>query len=188
MLILSVASSMPGASTFADRTMLSYDFDPATNNFIVQSRELTAVGQPMPPSEDQFGNVLSLRDSNFYFAWISFTSPLQPATTGIPGDYNGNGTVDAADYVLWRKNLNGSVTLTNDSTPGTVSQDDYTVWQANFGRRNGANLGAGASAHNVPEPSSIVLAVLMLGLIRVDKICHLRATAGLNGRRHAPAC
>ena len=21
---------------------------------------------------------------------------------GVPGDYNGNGTVDAADYVLWR--------------------------------------------------------------------------------------
>ena len=78
----------------------------------------------MPTSEDQFGNVLSLRDSNFYFAWISFTNPLQPAAAGIAGDYNANGTVDAADYVLWRDNLNSTVMLPNDPTPGNVTPED----------------------------------------------------------------
>src|SRR5262245_24788108 len=38
----------------------------------------------------------------------------------IPGDFNGNGTVDAADYVVWRK------------TGGT--QADYTTWRTHFGQ------------------------------------------------------
>ena len=40
----------------------------------------------------------------------------------LPGDYNQNGVVDAADYVLWRKNNNTAITLPNDSTPGTAGR------------------------------------------------------------------
>ena len=46
------------------------------------------------------------------------------------GDYNGNGTVDAADYVLWRDN---PATLSNDSTPASVGPEDYTYWKSRFG-------------------------------------------------------
>jgi hypothetical protein len=163
MLILSVAGSMPGSPTFADRTFLSYEYDSASGDFIIQSREVSASGQPVPPSENQFGDVLSLRDSNFYFAWIDFANPLAPAPAGILGDYNANGTVDAADYVLWRDNLNGNVTLPNDSTPGTVSQEDYTVWRANFGMSAGA--GASAAAGSIPEPTSLVLCAMVPWLV-----------------------
>ena len=31
------------------------------------------------------------------------TFDITAAPEGVPGDYNANGTVDAADYVLWRK-------------------------------------------------------------------------------------
>ncbi|HEX2475880.1 MAG TPA: PEP-CTERM sorting domain-containing protein [Lacipirellulaceae bacterium] len=42
-----------------------------------------------------------------------------PGTGGLTGDYNGNGKVDAADYVVWRKtNING--------------QQGYNDWRANF--------------------------------------------------------
>ena len=65
---------------------------------------------------------------------------------GVAGDYNNNGTVDAADYVLWR---NGGP-LQNDPTNG-VQPEDYNVWRANFGK---SPIGAGsASAASVPEPS-----------------------------------
>ena len=43
---------------------------------------------------------------------------------GVAGDYNGNGTVDAADYVVWK---NGGP-LQNEVagvTPGTVTPEDY---------------------------------------------------------------
>jgi predicted outer membrane repeat protein len=50
----------------------------------------------------------------------------------LPGDYNGNDTVDAADYVVWRKFLNTATTLPNDATPG-VDDSDYGAWRMNFG-------------------------------------------------------
>jgi probable HAF family extracellular repeat protein len=77
----------------------------------------------------------------------------------LPGDYNANGRVDAADYVLWRKNNNTAVTLSNDATPGT-SPADYTVWRSHFGQPPGS--GSDASANTaVPEPATYLL--LMFG-------------------------
>jgi hypothetical protein len=75
------------------------------------------------------------------------------APAGIPGDYNENGVVDAADYVLWRDHLESGITLPNDSTAG-VAADDYDRWRANFGRSAGA---ATHIAAEVPEMSSIAL-------------------------------
>jgi hypothetical protein len=81
-----------------------------------------------------------------------------PGTRGVPGDYNDNGTVDAADYVVWRHSLGQSVTLPNDSTPGTVDQADYDDWRAHFG--NSAGGGSAIGASQVPEPGSIALILL----------------------------
>ena len=50
-----------------------------------------------------------------------------------PGDYNDNGIVDLADYIVWRHNLNFNVFLPNDVTPGHVDQSDYDVWRAHYG-------------------------------------------------------
>jgi hypothetical protein len=75
---------------------------------------------------------------------------------GIPGDYNDDGTVDAADYVMWRKLLPSGGTLQNDGTPG-ADAGDYDVWVENFGS---AQTGSGGGSGAVPEPASIVLIVL----------------------------
>jgi hypothetical protein len=80
---------------------------------------------------------------------------------GVPGDYNENGVVDAADYVLWRKNNNTAVTLPNDATPGT-SPADYDVWRAHFGQAAGSGTGASATTA-IPEPATFVL--LLLGVL-----------------------
>ena len=82
---------------------------------------------------------------------------IAPGTVApsLPGDYNGNGKVDAADYVVWRKNLDSATSLPNDESPGFVSAEDYGVWRANFGRTL-----AGASAlGSVPEPASGIMAL-----------------------------
>jgi hypothetical protein len=74
------------------------------------------------------------------------------------GDYNSNGTVDAADYVLWRKYNNTATTLPNDSTPGT-NQSDYDVWRAHFGQTagSGSNSDGTSSPAAVPEPSTVLI-------------------------------
>jgi hypothetical protein len=79
---------------------------------------------------------------------------LAVVAAGLFGDYNGNGIVDAADYTVWRDHLGQSVTLPNDTTPGSVTQADYDVWKSNFGNHSGSGSGAGAS---VPEPASLLL-------------------------------
>lgn len=77
------------------------------------------------------------------------TGVLSVAAAGLPGDYNQNGTADAADYVLWRKNLGSSISLPNDNTPG-VGPDDYDRWRSHFGQTLGG--GTAESLHSVPEP------------------------------------
>jgi hypothetical protein len=82
---------------------------------------------------------------------------------GLTGDYNANGTVDAADYVIWRNNLDQSVTLPNDSTPGTVTQADYDEWRNNFGEVAdiGGPLGSAAA---VPEPGTWLLVLAAVAM------------------------
>jgi hypothetical protein len=74
---------------------------------------------------------------------LSFVGSVDYSTSpSLPGDYNGNGRVDAADYVLWRKN------------PGAFGGDPagYNTWRTNFGRTSGSGSGAAAAA---PEPVTL---------------------------------
>lgn len=69
---------------------------------------------------------------------------LGDVVPGLEGDYNENGVVDAADYVLWRKNPSAY------GGPG-----GYTIWKTNFG--DTASPGGGGA---VPEPASLALVAL----------------------------
>lgn len=68
----------------------------------------------------------------------------------LPGDYNGNHTVDAADYTLWRDTLGREVDVYSGADgdgDGTIDQDDYGVWKAHFGQgMTNATAGGGSAA------------------------------------------
>src|SRR5690606_17279994 len=76
----------------------------------------------------------------------------------LPGDFNGDGIVDAADYTVWRNNLGGddAVLGGNGHTNGVVDTEDYLVWKDNFGKAAGAGA-IELAATQVPEPSSVAL-------------------------------
>jgi hypothetical protein len=96
--------------------------------------------------------VLSESDRSSVEAYLADKYGLAIIRGGLPGDYNDNGTVDAADYVLWR----GGGPLQNEvAEPGTVSAADYDEWRARFGNMSGN----GGSLTSVPEPSALLLAV-----------------------------
>jgi hypothetical protein len=84
----------------------------------------------------------------------------------LPGDYNDDRMVDAADYVIWRKRLNTSTVLPNDSTPGGVDANDYEAWRANFGSVSPWGAASGA-AEPVPEPAAIFMFLLAFGRIAI---------------------
>jgi hypothetical protein len=76
-----------------------------------------------------------------------FNSQIMLSLAGLPGDYNRDGTVDAADYVMWRKTDSGN-------------SQGYTDWQANFGTGMGSgSAGASLSDAGVPEPVTHVLSM-----------------------------
>jgi hypothetical protein len=81
-------------------------------------------------------------------------------TAVIPGDFNHDGKVDMADYVVWRnmQNQSGSNLAADADLNGRVDAADYAVWRLHFGQTSGS--GAGAAA--VPEPASLVLVLLAI--------------------------
>jgi hypothetical protein len=77
--------------------------------------------------------------------------------SAVDGDYNEDGNVDAADYVVWRKNLNSNTALPNDNELGTpIRAAHYDLWRQNFASPSPG----GASASAVPEPGSVVLLIV----------------------------
>lgn len=94
-------------------------------------------------------------DPGYANAGISgFTFDIFPSVA-VPGDYNSDGQVNAADYTVWRDNLGQTLQLPNEGagqTPGLVTPEDYDFWKSQFGAGGG-----GALASGVPEPSSLVL-------------------------------
>jgi hypothetical protein len=82
------------------------------------------------------------------------------AVSGLAGDYNRNGTVDAADYTIWHDTLGSTTDLRADGNGnGVIDQGDYAIWKSNFG--NHAGIGAGAAVR-VPEPTTV--SMLLIGI------------------------
>jgi T5SS/PEP-CTERM-associated repeat protein len=90
---------------------------------------------------------------------------LAVAGAGLVGDYNSNGSVDAADYIVWRKTLgqSGSGLPADGDGDGMIDPGDYDVWRTNFGRTAGG--GAALTVALVPEPEALF--ILVIGLVAV---------------------
>jgi hypothetical protein len=116
-------------------------FDAANNIHLVSSGQ--ALYRVLSPG----GNTKTTLDWN----GTSYSFTNQTISAGVAGDYNGNGVVDAADYIVWR---NGGPLQNEVSgvTPGSVTPEDYDAWRARFGNNSGSGSGSA-----VPEPAAAVL-------------------------------
>jgi hypothetical protein len=68
-----------------------------------------------------------------------------PWLSSPPGDYNSNGTVDAADYVACRQDITPLQNEVEDVTPGDTTNEDYNAWRERFGN---SGLGRGYPMHD----------------------------------------
>jgi hypothetical protein len=93
-----------------------------------------------------------------------------PAT---PGDFDGDGDVDGADFVAWQTNFPTASGATYDQGDadgdGDVDGADFVVWQTNF------PFTPGPGASPVPEPGT-----LLLGAMSVAGLIALRRRAAKN--------
>ena len=87
----------------------------------------------------------ALANSNLEWL-VNYGATSLTISVGLKGDFNGNGVVDGADYVVWRK------------TSGSPAQ--YSVWRSHFGiTASGSGSGSSSSVSfaAVPEPGTLAL-------------------------------
>ena len=94
---------------------------------------------------------------NYALAWWFGDAPPLPKG---PGDHDGDGDVDAADNVLWRK----------DPTSFGGDPGGYDEWRANYGN---VYSGSGAGTASVPEPTAAYLAFvgMLIGGAKRCRVC-----------------
>jgi len=93
-------------------------------------------------------DIINDADQELYgLAWSS--------VAGLPGDFNNDGTVDAADYIVWRKT-------------GTYGQKGYNDWRSHFGQTSASGSGAITRAA-VPEPTTLMQIILVGAVVNTRR-------------------
>jgi hypothetical protein len=136
-------SSADGSIHYTPGTMVSANFGSTQYNWTISyAGEITW-------ADPDLGTISSISDTGDLDVVLIGHSSV---SLGLTGDYNGDGKVDAADYVLWRKDPGG-----HGGNP-----QGYNDWRANFGAMAGAGAGSSLAAGAVPEPAGISLALFAL--------------------------
>lgn len=190
-----VMSDGLGGEEFAPGAVFLYEVSLITDGVEVQGYDvigeantgvipLDEPGTPITPGTNRFVDMHFFDVKNaqpgdiFVIAAQDYPGNYSAAISGVSfdvlpgnGDYNGNGTVDAADYTYWRDTLGSTVDLSADGNNNQiVDEADFYVWRQQFGTVIGSGAGSGNAA--VPEPSSAVLfclAAAALCLVRRTK-------------------
>lgn len=150
-------------SSFQDQNLAGFPAGNGTGNGWEEAggSSSTVIGESYLTGNSGVANAANIALGNAYTVGgthdLQFKYGAVSSVTPATGDYNNNGVVDAADYVLWRDNPAGF----GGSPAG------YNTWRTNFGNTASAGpstliTGAvvyvtSASAAAVPEPSTILL-------------------------------
>jgi hypothetical protein len=102
----------------------------------------------------------------------------------VSGDFNLDGNVDAADYVVWRSGRGvGTQYAQGDANlDGIVDDADLAIWRSNFGFvRQALSAGAGRGAALAAVPESSTAALMAIGFM-------LCGVAGMGSRTRSFTC
>jgi hypothetical protein len=165
-----------------DQPMQAYD---AADNLIGSISGRVNTHNSHPELSDGFGAFISTTPIAYVKipgqlgdGWNHFDDLQVVTQVAVTADYNHNGRVDAADYVVWRSTLNATGTnLAADGSgaagvpDGVVDHYDYDFWRANFGNVAAAGTGTSFSSHlpAVPEPTTVLLLAFALSIIAAHR-------------------
>lgn len=114
--------------------------------------------------------------------WAFETQPDVEIAAGAIGpassaDYNDDGQVDGADFLLWQRTLGQTVTAStgaDGSGNGVIDRLDLAVWTSHYSQTAVVPAGQPASTA-VPEPASMMAAIIGAAVLLIH---------GLTSRRH----
>jgi hypothetical protein len=95
---------------------------------------------------------------------------LIPVTLTSQGDFNKDGLVNSADYVVWRKTMGqtGSNLDADGNGNWQVDQGDLVTWRVHFGTSVSGSSGAtGSASATVPEPATPVVSFFAAAAVLV---------------------
>jgi endonuclease I len=114
---------------------------------------------------------LNFSDENLIGAQNKSLTLTLTGSVRLAGDFDGNGTVDAGDYVIWQRTFGQSVAAAYAGADGdgnlTVDDADFDVWRAHFGDSAPASGTGSLGKAPVPEPAMPWLAVTSAAFV-----CH----------------
>jgi prepilin-type N-terminal cleavage/methylation domain-containing protein/prepilin-type processing-associated H-X9-DG protein len=185
-----ISGLAPGA-VIPGRPVVTFDIDlsdPAIMNYFQQSLADGSVGVFLTSLHDVTGFHGGGSGDNFpgYYAQhhlavtlglaeaaqLTIDYEIRDPTGDTPGDYDGNGDVEMADYERWREAFGDNLAEVDGNGNGVVDAADYVIWRKMFGAAGG---GGAASVGGVPEPTTAASGLLGLillgagGLIRKRK-------------------
>jgi hypothetical protein len=174
---LGTAGTTPIAANLASSGTLQVDLGAANTDFFNITGTATLSGVidvVMEPGFTPTGNYtvltstgtlnaagLALHSSDLADFTLSIAGNSVVLTTGgsggIPGDFDGNGTVNGADLTQWRGDFGPANDDSDADADGDSDGNDFLIWQRNVGQ--GA---ATPTAASVPEPASMIMAAMTL--------------------------
>lgn len=100
-------------------------------------------------------------EGHFYEGYGDLYLRILRGATATVGDYNFDGAVDAADYVVWRKTRSqtGLGLAADGNFNNLIDDGDYEVWRSRF---RTAAYGA-ATGLPIPEPTTLLLVLSAIG-------------------------
>jgi hypothetical protein len=136
-----------------------------------------AAAPGLEPGENSYNTSQIAANANEYVFW----DDLHPTATvhahlaeralsllTLPGDFNRDRAVDAADYVVWRDTLltSGPALAADGNGDELVNEADYNLWRMNFGPMASIN----SARASVPEAQSWLLYCIALINLRFRRI------------------
>jgi glucose/arabinose dehydrogenase len=140
-------------------------FGTVMNIDLLLSPDVGAVEFPVSFGEDAVGNL--------YIAYIASGEVYRIATDElIAGDYDADGDVDGADYLMWKELYGTSNPAADGNGDGDVNAADYTVWRNNLGNSvHNLGSGSGGGPTGVPEPGALLFAAQLSVIVVGSRLC-----------------
>lgn len=165
--------------SFADQSFAGWDEADNSNSFritefnIAGGALLTSGGTAMMLGNLLNGNGEPIDLNDFQFEFLLATGEtmegvIELATVGSSGDFDSDGDVDGADFLVWQRTLGSNVSPLGSGADGDVNgvvdAGDLTVWKNGFDASNSSPISVA-----VPEPAATTLAVILLASVIVRR-------------------